>query len=121
MNEHEVGLKIVEIACDDLAPRSASVERARRALICGDRRIVIVEGESDFLTAVLVWRHVLAAKFGIWSGSWSNALASRIRDGSEVTIWTDPDSAGDRYAEEILRSLGGRCRVLRAKRVEVAA
>lgn len=85
------------------------------------RRVVIVEGESDFLTAVLAWGHVLAAKIGIWSGSWTSDFANKMPDGAEVTIWTDDDAAGDRYAAEIWRSLRGRCRVTREKRPTEAA
>lgn len=84
------------------------------------KHVVIAEGEPDFLAAVLGWGHVLAAKIGIWSGSWSDELAARIPDGAEVAIWTDADTAGDRYADAVWRSLRGRCRVVR-ERTGVAA
>lgn len=79
------------------------------------RRVVIAEGEPDFLAAVLGWGHVLAAKLGIWSGAWSDDVAARIPSGAEVLICTDADEAGDRYADVVWRSLRGRCRVTRDK------
>lgn len=78
--------------------------------------IIITEGEPDFLT---MSTHLKAeptrAVFGIFSGSWSRALADRIPSGSLVSIWTDPDVAGDKYAQMIGRSLTARCTVRRAK------
>jgi 5S rRNA maturation endonuclease (ribonuclease M5) len=75
-------------------------------------RVVIAEGEPDYLT----WASRLPA--GAWavlglpgSGAWTAALAARIPSGSEVVIRTDPDAAGDRYAERVREDLGGRCAV----------
>lgn len=84
-----------------------------RMLRHGDRvaDVVIAEGEPDYLTAARVWPG--AAVLGIVSGSWCEELALRIAGGSWVAIWTDHDKAGDRYAEQIVESLRGRCRIER--------
>jgi CHC2-type zinc finger protein/Toprim domain-containing protein len=78
------------------------------------RRVVAVaEGEPDFLTLASQGTGARAdAVIGIsGSGAWTNALAARIPDGSTIAIWTDNDSAGDAYADEIAASLGARCDV----------
>lgn len=70
-------------------------------------RVVIVEGEPDFLT----WcaRPVAVARLGIVSGSWSRTMAMRFPKGAEVIVRTDADRAGDKYANEIGLSLRGHC------------
>ncbi len=78
--------------------------------------IVIAEGEPDFLTSCT---HLdttpTTAVFGIYSGSWTKELAERIPSGSSVWIWSDPDSAGDRYASTVGRSLAARCTIRRGR------
>jgi hypothetical protein len=79
--------------------------------------IVIEEGEMDWLTGCFAWaRANERAIFGVMSGSWTEALASRIPGDARVTIRTDNDSAGDALAEKISRTLQGRCTVLRGGR-----
>lgn len=88
-------------------------------------RVVIAEGETDFLTACTYSDAVeyAPATFGIFSGSWKPAIADRIPDGATVVIATDtePESdpkkkpAGDIYAEEIIRTLTERMRVGKIK------
>lgn len=78
------------------------------------RRVIILEGESDFLAATIGWRHVLAARIGIVSGSWSDEIAARIPDSTEVAIWTDDDAPGNKYAECIAATLETRCTIRRA-------
>lgn len=73
------------------------------------RRVVIFEGEPDFVAHRTLAGGVLAARLGIVSGSWSDELAARIPEGAEVSIATDDDAAGERYATEIRTSLEGRC------------
>jgi DNA primase len=78
-------------------------------------RVVIEEGEPDTLAATLRWPgHCV---IGIVPGCWCPELAARIPAGAEVLIRTDPDEAGERYAQQIAESLRGRCgkieRVLR--------
>lgn len=109
-----------------VAPKSYTT----RGLVCADLwgqallrgegtnpKVVIVEGEPDFLTLASRGRllDVRPAIFAVSSGSWTHDLAARIADGSTVIIATDPDSAGDRYAEEIARTLVPRCRVMRKR------
>ena len=78
-----------------------------------DRRIVVAEGEPDFLSWATRGEGARTfATVGITSGSWSPDLADRVPDGSDVLVRTDDDDAGDRYAEEVARSLASRCRVL---------
>ncbi len=78
-----------------------------------ERRIVITEGEPDFLTWA-TWGAIprMLAVLGVGgSGQWTEAIADRIPDDSLVIIRTDPDDAGDAYATEIVASLRGRCSV----------
>jgi hypothetical protein len=77
--------------------------------------VVIEEGEPDALAANVRWpdRCVL----GIAPGCWCEEVAGRIPGGSSVVIRTDPDDAGNRYAEQIAETLRGRCRIERALRV----
>ncbi len=76
------------------------------ALLTGSRipeRLVIVEGEPDYL-AMATRRHpVPTAVLGIVGGSWTVDFAFRFPEGCavEVVIWTDADKAGDAYAEAI--------------------
>jgi len=80
-------------------------------------RIVIPEGEPDFLT----WAtrssdadESAPGVIGIGSGSWTDAIAARIPDGSRIVIRTHHDDAGERYARAIHVSLRGRhCSVVR--------
>ena len=73
--------------------------------------VIIAEGEPDFLTwaaRVSDTNEAPPAVLGIVAGSWCEAIAARIPDGSRVILWTDDDEAGDRYAAEIKASLAGR-------------
>jgi hypothetical protein len=77
-----------------------------------ERRVVITEGEPDFLTWATrgdIPRTLAVLGVG-GSGQWTEALADRIPDDSIVIIRTDPDDAGDAYAAEIVATLRGRCR-----------
>ncbi len=83
-------------------------------------RIVIVEGEPDFLTWATRFSdgdEDVPFVFGIVAGAWTEAIAARIPDGSLVAVRTDHDPTGDRYALEIARTLLGRCRVQRSRRM----
>ncbi|TAH34302.1 MAG: hypothetical protein EYC70_15235 [Planctomycetota bacterium] len=80
--------------------------------------VVISEGDPDFLMRASSQPEYIPegpAHFGIVAGSWSAALASRIPDGSRVALWTHQDSAGDRYAAEIVATLSGRCKLYRKR------
>jgi hypothetical protein len=90
-------------------------ERARQMLRTGEPSpVAIVEGDVDFLhAAVGLPDYAVLALAG--SGAWSRAIANRIPDGTSVTIGTDPDPAGDRYAHEIFETLNSRCHVLRTR------
>lgn len=88
-----------------------------------DGRVIVVEGEPDFLT----WaQHApdatrTPAVFGVWSGSWTPDIAARIPDGSPVVIRTHHDRDGDKYAHAVTTTLQGRCRVFRSRPLAEAA
>lgn len=66
----------------------------------------ICEGEPDWLTVAL-HRVPKAAVFGIWQGSWTQAIANRIPVGAEVVIAVHHDAAGEKYAAAIATTLRG--------------
>jgi hypothetical protein len=75
-----------------------------------EKRVVIAEGEPDFLTWGI---RATVAVLGIaGSGQWTERIAQRIPAGTTVIIRTDQDDAGDVYAEIITQTLWGRCTIL---------
>jgi hypothetical protein len=75
------------------------------------RRIVVVEGEPDFLA-----RSILSpseAVLGVMSGSWHSGFAERVPYGSDVIVRTHIDDAGERYAGEVIETVRGRAVVSR--------
>lgn len=81
------------------------------------RRLVVTEGEPDTLS----WSTMTEdAVLGVLSGSWTDDFAARIPDGCRVVIRTHNDAAGDRYAEQVARSLAGRDVSLRRLQAEAA-
>ena len=87
--------------------------RAQRWLR-GDARpsqIVITEGEPDFLARSVAFPNEAAV--GIGSGSWTQDFAERVPMGSEVALMTHIDPAGDRYADEIAKTVSHRAQVTR--------
>ena len=88
------------------------------AMLIGTRkpqRIVLVEGESDYLTWGTRMNDPTTAVMGIVSGSWTQALANRFPIAARVDVQTDHDQAGDRYFTEIESSLRRRCLVFRSR------
>jgi hypothetical protein len=80
-------------------------------------RIVIAEGEPDFLTWATHFSDAcidVPVVLGVVAGAWSEELAARIPLGARVIVRTHHDVAGNRYAESICRTLSSRCAVLRA-------
>jgi len=82
-------------------------------------RLVVTEGEPDFLTWAT--RYGDAADdapgvLGVWSGGWTTEIATRIPDGTTVLVRTHADEKGDRYAGQIWRDLAARCTVKRQPR-----
>lgn len=76
-----------------------------------DLRVVVSEGEIDFLcwaTQATGTDEHGPAVYGIVSGSWNGAIASRIPDQTVVVVATDCDEAGDRYASRIVTTFSGR-------------
>ena len=83
------------------------------------KRIVIAEGESDFLTWATNFSDAdedPPAVLSVFSGSWTSEIAARVPDGASVVAWTDHDDAGDEYARHIHQTLAPRCRVLRSRK-----
>ncbi len=90
---------------------------ARRYLQAGEPcRLVVVEGEPDFLS--LATTAALAGRawgvVGVVAGSWTQALADLVPEGSVVATATHDDAAGDRYAKAVADSAKGRFEVVRA-------
>lgn len=85
---------------------AAAVEVLRTGV--ADRPITIAEGEPAFLAWCVAQEGPGLPVFGIWNGAWDGRLAARIPRGATVRIATDHDTAGDKYAEQIARSLPGR-------------
>lgn len=78
------------------------------------RRVLFVEGEPDYLTHATRDYEIPTAVIGLLSGAWNADFAKRVPSSARVIVRTDHDKAGDKYAEEVSRSLRGRCVVLRS-------
>ena len=86
-----------------------------------ERKVVICEGEPDWLTWATRDAGAVAVLGIAGSGGWAGELAARVPGGSRVVVRTDEDDAGDRYAEHVAASLQGLCTVLETKPSERAA
>jgi hypothetical protein len=75
------------------------------------RRVIITEGEPDFMARALVTRG--DPVIGIGSGSWHEGFAARIPYGAEVIVRTHRDRAGDGYAMKVIESVRHRAQVYR--------
>lgn len=69
------------------------------------QRVLIVEGEPDFLTAATVSMDGVCARIGITSGSWSSAFAARVPPKARVYLGTHDDPTGEKYATAIALTL----------------
>jgi len=76
----------------------------------GPCRVVVVEGEPDFCTLAT---RTQDAVFGVLSGAWTAEHAARVPLGSTVVIRTHCDKAGDKYAEQVTKTLHGRGQIRR--------
>jgi hypothetical protein len=74
-------------------------------------RVVIVEGEPDYIARSLI--NPALPVIGVLSGSWHEGFAARVPYGAEVLVRTHLDEAGDGYAAEITETLRCRARVYR--------
>ena len=73
-------------------------------------RLVIAEGEPDFLSVAVSTGD---AVLGVVSGSWGWEMAERIPNRTRVVVATHNDVAGDAYAEHIIQTVVQRCAVWR--------
>src|SRR6478609_3686602 len=78
----------------------------------GPCKILVAEGEPDFLTVSTKWFYVPV--IGLTSGSWNEEFAKKIPLGSEIVIMTHHDKAGDKYAEIVQSTVKNRAVVLRS-------
>jgi hypothetical protein len=72
--------------------------------------VVISEGETDWLSAATRWDVPVV---GVISGSWTPELGDALARCERVIVRTDLDSAGDRYAADVIEGLRGRCELWR--------
>lgn len=86
-------------------------EQVREVGIC------ILEGEPHFLS----WATKLGdaadkapAFLGLFQGSWTPEIASRIPDGTRIAVRTHDDPKGHAYANQIAATLADRCELIRA-------
>jgi hypothetical protein len=96
------------LAREPMGDGSDPAETVRR---CG---LVVTEGGPDFLDAATTWGDACEdgpAVVGVAAGSWgeTSELGALVPDRTTVTLATDPDKDGERYAENVARSLEGRC------------
>lgn len=110
------GFEVVELLLTDaLAQRwlagGALGDWAPASELVGRVRLVLAEGEPDFLTWATHWSDAAEdapAVVGLVAGGWSAAAASKIPEGAEVTIATNHDKAGEAYVAAIVESFAGR-------------
>jgi len=68
-------------------------------------RVLLVEGEPDFLSAATMRLPDTYAKIGIASGSWTADFAARVPRTAKVFLGTHDDAAGEKYAQAIEATL----------------
>ena len=82
------------------------------------REVVVAEGEPDWLLWAARQPDAKAqgpACLGIEAGSWSRLIADRIPDGARVALRTHIDAPGEKYAQQIVMTLSGRCQIFRSR------
>ena len=117
-----IGARLAGLVLAD--PWGLALLRGARELdgVRWDGAVLVAEGEIDLCAATSSAGRFRAgatfAAFAVAAGSWTPELAARIPDGARVTVATDADPAGDKYAEAVRASLAGRCTVRRMVRPE---
>ena len=76
------------------------------------KTVFLVEGEPDFAIAATRFGKDDAV-IGIGCGAWTDNFAKAIHPKTEVIVATHADRAGDKYADQIIESLGNRCPTFR--------
>ena len=68
-------------------------------------RLTVVEGETDWMTHLLYRKtDTDPAIIALYSGAWLPDHSAALPQGSILTIRTDHDDAGHRYADGVLRA-----------------
>jgi hypothetical protein len=75
-----------------------------RRWVC-PRRLWVVEGEPDYLQAATEFG-MTDAVIGVGSGSWTEEFAAAVPPKTKVMVYTHNDPAGDKYAANVIESLG---------------
>ena len=73
--------------------------------------LVVAEGLPDWLDVATNYSdsdEAAPAVFGVTAGSWTPEIAARVPEGTRVIIATDPDEAGDKYAQKVGATFQGR-------------
>jgi hypothetical protein len=81
-------------------------------------RVVVVEGEPDWLTWVQRAGDsdpTAPAVIGVWSGSLTRALVDRIPDGAHVAEALHDDATGRAYAARLAELSAGRFQIKQIK------
>jgi hypothetical protein len=122
LEDGKSGTKTAAMACGQGSAKGAVFAdmQARAMFRAGPAappaRLVIVEGEPDVFTwACQYGDEASVGVIGVWSGGWTDRLAARIPDRSRLVVRTHHDADGNRYADEVIASLRGRCVVFRSK------
>ncbi len=77
------------------------------------QQVIVAEGVPDWLTWALHYSdgdEDCPLVLGVTSGGWSQALADRIPDGTEIVVATHDDEAGNGYATQIIQTIEERLR-----------
>lgn len=94
-----------------------------RRILAGERpagwdgRVIVCEGEPDWLTwAAHPSRRLDGATptyavFGLFSGAWSADIGARVPDGARVVIREHDDDKGRSYTKNVVETLNNRCDV----------
>lgn len=80
------------------------------------RRILVVEGITDYLAAASRPSPGLAI-VGACSGGFGALSSIRVPPGVTAFVATDHDTTGNRYADEVAHALTGKCRDIRRVRI----
>jgi hypothetical protein len=132
-NGRFVSLHARSVDCKGVHPKGHKAneiimaDAAAQQILRGERRdpcdVLIAEGGPDFLAWATRWSDAAEnapAVFSVLAGSWTEAIAERVPDGSRVLVATHEDESGDEYARKVCETLAGRCELFRFRYAEAA-